>query len=108
MLGIKAVIAESFERIHRANLVGMGILPLELPAGQLLSSLGLRGDEIFSVHCALTVRGGGSVTARREGETRIFPVVIRIDTDQELAYVRNGGILPYVVGEALNGHGRSG
>jgi aconitate hydratase len=108
MLGIKAVIAESFERIHRANLVGMGILPLELPAGQLLSSMGLRGDEVFSLRCTLAVRGGGTVTATREGETRAFSVVVRIDTDQELAYVRNGGILPYVVGEALNGPGRPG
>ncbi len=101
LLGVRAVIAESFERIHRSNLVGMGVLPLEFVDGATRSSVGLSGFETFDIdglteslepHAGLTVR---AKTA--DGRTLEFPVVARIDTPVELAYYRHGGILPYVL-----------
>lgn len=101
LLGIRAVIASSFERIHRSNLVGMGILPLQLPVGQSWESLGLTGEEIFSLlgldntmtpGCELTVRA-----LTPHGNTKEFTVKMRVDTPVELDYYRNGGILPTVL-----------
>ncbi|HXX69548.1 MAG TPA: aconitate hydratase AcnA [Polyangiaceae bacterium] len=104
LLGVRAVIAESFERIHRSNLVGMGILPLELAAGQTVDSLGLTGREVFSIlglDAAITARRA-TVQARGAGGTlREFMTTVRIDTPQEREYYRHGGILPYVLRQLL-------
>ena len=112
LLGVRAVIAESFERIHRSNLIGMGVVPLQFPAGQNASSLGLDGTEIFSVE---------GITALNDGETPAtlkvvatpsehsasgrepvsFDAIVRIDTPAEADYYRNGGILQYVLRSLL-------
>jgi aconitate hydratase len=96
LLGVKAVIAESFERIHRSNLIGMGVLPLQLADGESVESLGLTGREVITIEGVAT---GGDVprqlTVKADGTT--FPVTVRIDTPGEQAYYRNGGILQYVL-----------
>jgi len=101
LLGVKAVIAESFERIHRSNLVNMGVLPLEFKAGQNAASLGLTGTESFDlvgVAGDLRPRGDLKVVATAaDGSTREFVATVRIDTPEELVSFRHGGILPYVV-----------
>ncbi|HEX5076860.1 MAG TPA: aconitate hydratase AcnA [Gemmatimonadaceae bacterium] len=101
LLGIRAVIAESFERIHRSNLVGMGVLPLELTSGETRQSLGLTGFEMFDIgglDDSLKPRATLTVTARAaDGTSRTFKVLARIDTPEELSYYKHGGILPYVL-----------
>jgi aconitate hydratase len=101
MLGVKAVIARSFERIHRSNLIGMGVLPLQFLDGQDAESLGLTGQESFDIEGAATDLASGkllAITARAEDDTRkTFEVVTRIDTAVELDYFRHGGILQYVL-----------
>ncbi|MEP7305499.1 MAG: aconitate hydratase AcnA [Acidobacteriota bacterium] len=101
LLGVKAVIAESFERIHRSNLVNMGVLPLQFQAGASALSLGLTGHERFELRgIAEGLRAGGLVTVRAVGDgpkTIEFQAVVRIDTPEELVAFRHGGILPYVV-----------
>ena len=100
LLGIRAVIAESFERIHRSNLIGMGILPLEFPAGETRTSLGLTGEETFTVEGigALSPRSTVRVTATLPGgEAKTFDAFVRIDTPDEAEYYRHGGILQYVL-----------
>jgi aconitate hydratase A / 2-methylisocitrate dehydratase len=102
LLGVGAVIAESFERIHRSNLVGMGVLPLQFLEGQNRESLGLTGFETFAIEgipAAVSSAGKtrASVTATLNGATKTFEAVVRIDTPQEAEYYRNGGILPYVL-----------
>jgi aconitate hydratase len=112
LLGVRAVIAESFERIHRSNLVGMGILPLEFRSGESVGSLGLTGREVFAikgvaggVESGFKVGGGGrevSVEARREdGSSLEFLAVARLDTPQEIVYYRHGGILHFVLRQLL-------
>ena len=103
LLGVKAVIAESFERIHRSNLIGMGVVPLQFPAGESAASLGLDGTETFTV-TGLTALNDGvtprtvAVQARRpDGSVVSFDAVVRIDTPGEADYFRNGGILQYVL-----------
>jgi aconitate hydratase len=97
LLGVKAVIAESFERIHRTNLVGMGVLPLQFTAGDSAASLGLTGEEVFSVeNVGSSLNGGGRKATVRAGE-KTFSVDVRVDTPQEVEYFRSGGILPYVL-----------
>jgi aconitate hydratase len=100
LLGAKAVIAESFERIHRSNLVNMGVLPLEFAAGQSAASLGLTGREVFDITGVgetLTPRSTVTVRARADqGPAREFQVRVRVDTPEELTAFRHGGILPYV------------
>ena len=103
LLGVKAVIAESFERIHRSNLIGMGVVPLQFPAGQSAESLGLDGTETFSI-TGLTALNEGTtprtvaVTAQRaDGSAVSFDAVVRIDTPGEADYFRHGGILQYVL-----------
>ncbi len=103
LLGVKAVIAESFERIHRSNLIGMGVVPLQFPAGQSAESLGLDGTEIFSI-TGLTALNEGTtprtVAVRAEktdGSAVSFDAVVRIDTPGEADYFRHGGILQYVL-----------
>ena len=101
LLGIKAVIAESFERIHRSNLVGMGVLPMQFLAGESRVTLGLTGDETYSIEgLAGSVASGSNATVRAVGAggvEKTFEVLVRIDTPQEIEYFRSGGILPYVL-----------
>ena len=101
LLGVKAVIAESFERIHRSNLVGMGILPLEFPEGQTAASLGLTGRETFDISGIsenLYPFKKIKVTARKEsGEAIVFDAKARLDSAIDVAYYENGGILQYVL-----------
>jgi len=101
LLGVKAVIAESYERIHRSNLVNMGVLPLQFKAGENAATYGLTGREVFSFSgagSALKPRGEVTVTARAEdGSTKAFTVATRIDTPEELVAFSHGGILPYVL-----------
>ena len=100
LLGIKAVLVESFERIHRSNLVGMGILPLTFPDGVTRQTLGLTGDEVVDITGieTITPRMTVPVTIRRaDGSTVAVPALCRIDTDDEVEYYRHGGILQYVL-----------
>ena len=101
LLGVRAVIAESFERIHRSNLVNMGVLPLQFKAGADAASLGLTGTEVFElvgVADGLTPRGRSSRCARVGGDDRSSSRrTARIDTPEELVAFRHGGILPYVL-----------
>jgi aconitate hydratase len=112
LLGVRAVIVESFERIHRSNLVGMGVLPLQFPDGQSADSLGLSGEEVFSIEgIAEAMNDGGSppsevqVTAVNEDPARPEPVSfaarVRIDTPREAEYFRHGGILQFVLRQLL-------
>jgi aconitate hydratase len=107
LLGVRAVIAESFERIHRSNLVGMGVIPLEFTNGESRQSLGLDGFETYDVvgldaslkpRATLTVRATG-----RDGAKKEFKVLARIDTPEEMNYYKNGGILPYVLRQLVGG-----
>jgi aconitate hydratase len=102
LLGIKAVIAESYERIHRSNLIGMGVLPLQFPEGQNAESLGLTGEETFSITGITALNDGrtpGNVKVTA-GDTS-FDAVVRIDTPGEADYYRNGGIMQYVLRSLL-------
>ncbi len=100
LLGVRAVIAQSFERIHRSNLVGMGVLPLEFMPGDDRTSLGLTGQEVFAIEGVAGGIPGGLARARAvaaDGSARTFQVKVRIDTPREIEYYRSGGILPYVL-----------
>ena len=108
LLGVRAVITESFERIHRSNLIGMGVLPLQFPSGQSAASLGLDGTEIFDIQGVEELNGGTTpktvrVVAKPSShsvpgkQTIEFDAVVRIDTPGEADYYRNGGILQYVL-----------
>ena len=103
MLGVKAVITESFERIHRSNLIGMGVLPLQFPEGESYTSLGLDGTETYDIAGIERLNTGETpktvhVTATKtDGTTVSFDAVVRIDTPGEADYYRNGGILQYVL-----------
>jgi aconitate hydratase len=107
--GIKLVLAESYERIHRSNLVGMGVLPLQFKPGQNAESLGLTGREVFDLlglqeAVAASLANGRTLTMRAtrdDGTTLEFPVIARIDTPQELQYYIHGGILQYVLRQLL-------
>jgi aconitate hydratase len=109
LLGVRVVIAESYERIHRSNLIGMGVLPLQFPDGQNAASLGLDGTETFDVTGVEELNGGSTprtvkVTARKEsGDTVEFDARLRIDTPGEADYYRNGGILQYVLRSLVAG-----
>jgi aconitate hydratase len=107
LLGVRAVIAESYERIHRSNLIGMGVLPLQFPPGETADSLGLTGQETFDI-AGVTVLNDGStprtvvVTATGvDGAVKRFDAVVRIDTPGEADYFRHGGILQYVLRSLL-------
>jgi aconitate hydratase len=105
LLGVRAVIAESFERIHRSNLVGMGILPLQFAAGESVASLGLTGEEVFdfaglSELLASRFASGNTLTVKAtaaDGTVKHFDAKVRIDTPQEIEYFEHGGILQYVL-----------
>jgi aconitate hydratase len=103
LLGVRVVIAESYERIHRSNLVGMGVLPLEFIARQTRESLGLTGREEFSIEgiSALKARARFKVHARGADSEKTFEAIARVDTPEEVAYYQNGGILPYVLRQML-------
>jgi len=104
LLGVRAVIAESYERIHRSNLVGMGVLPLQFKPGETAESRGLTGHESFSIDgvSKLTPRAHLRVHARDDqGKEKTFEAIARADTPEEVAYYRNGGILPYVLRQML-------
>ena len=105
LLGVKAVLAESFERIHRSNLVNMGVLPLEFKAGQNAASLKLTGRESFDVIGMESMRHAGDVTVKAtaaDGTATEFTALVRIDTPEELAAYRAGGILPYVLRQLVS------
>jgi aconitate hydratase len=105
LLGVRAVIAESFERIHRSNLVGMGVLPLEFTGGQTRKTLELTGRETYSIEglaAGVERRQKLKVRVSDGGRTREFDVLARIDTPEEVEYMRHGGILPYVLRELLH------
>ncbi len=100
LLGVKAVVAESFERIHRSNLVGMGILPLQFMDGMDRTQLGLKGDETIAISGVTELKQGMTMTVTityANGSTRDVPVKCRVDTVEEVDYFKNGGILPYVL-----------
>ena len=109
LLGVKAVIAESYERIHRSNLIGMGVLPLQFPEGQSADSLGLTGSETFSIAGVTQLNAGSTpktvnVTATADsGKVTEFDAVVRIDTPGEADYFRHGGILQFVLRSLLSG-----
>ena len=99
LLGVKAVIAESYERIHRSNLVGMGVLPLQYPDGESAESLGISGEEEFSITGLAEPLNAGELprtASVRAGDTE-FEARVRIDTPKEADYFRHGGILQYVL-----------
>jgi len=110
LLGVRVVIAESYERIHRSNLVGMGILPLQFLPGDSAASIGLAGDETFDfrglAEVVKTAQVGQQikVSAKRpDGTSLSFDAVVRIDTPNEFAYYQHGGILHYVLRQLLKG-----
>ena len=104
LLGIKAVVAKSFERIHRSNLVGMGVLPLQFKPGDSWESLGIQGDETFDVEITAELRPQQDATLvihGADGKSRRVPLILRIDTAIEVDYYRHGGILPFVLRQLL-------
>ena len=103
LLGVRAVIAESFERIHRSNLIGMGVLPLQFKNGESAQSLGLTGEEVFSISGITALNTGGvpkELTVTAGGKS--FVATVRIDTPGEADYYRHGGIMQYVLRSLLN------
>ncbi len=104
LLGVKAVIAESFERIHRSNLIGMGVIPLQFPEGESAESLGLTGEETFSITGITELNEGTTPrTLKVKAGDVEFDAVVRIDTPGEANYYRNGGIMQYVLRSLLKG-----
>jgi aconitate hydratase len=104
LLGVKAVIAESYERIHRSNLIGMGVLPLQFPEGESAESLGLSGEETFSI-TGVTALNDGEIpqTVKVKAGDVEFDAKVRIDTPGEASYYRNGGIMQFVLRGLLKG-----
>jgi len=104
LLGVKAVIAESFERIHKSNLIGMGVLPLQFEEGQGWRTLGLTGREIYEIEMD-EPKPGKRITVRahrEDGTTITFKALARLDTPMEVEYYKHGGILPYVARRLLS------
>ena len=107
LLGVRVVIAESYERIHRSNLIGMGVLPLQFPVGSSADSLGLEGDEVFTVRGITALNDGVTPAAveveavAADGRTVAFSAPVRIDTPGEADYYRHGGILQFVLRSLL-------
>jgi aconitate hydratase len=111
LLGVKAVVSQSFERIHRSNLVGMGVLPLQFKDGVNAASLEIDGDEVFDVvglEDGIQPREDVTLVIRRpNGESTEVPVTLRIDTPIEVEYYRHGGILQYVLRQLLETDGEA-
>src|SRR4029077_2293701 len=106
LLGVRAVIAKSFERIHRSNLVGMGVLPLQFLDGEDATTLGLDGNETFAIAgIAQSLQPGATLTVKAGDKS--FKALLRIDTPNEVDYYKHGGILPFVLGQTLLGGGRN-
>jgi aconitate hydratase len=106
LLGVKAVIAKSFERIHRSNLIGMGVLPLQFKAGDTAQTLKIQGDEEFDIRGLDTMKPQQDVTLvikRKDGSRQEVKLLLRIDTPIEVDYFMHGGILPYVLRELMGG-----
>jgi len=104
LLGIRAVIAESYERIHRSNLIGMGALPLEFKPGENRESLGLTGHEVFEIEGIAALAPKKPITAHvksADGKVKTFSVIARADTPEEVSYYHHGGILQYVLRQLL-------
>ena len=104
LLGIRAVLAESYERIHRSNLIGMGVLPLEFQEGHNRESLGLTGHEVFETEGIASLTPRKIITARAkspDGKVKQFSATARVDTPEEVAYYHHGGILQYVLRQML-------
>ena len=104
LLGVRAVIAESYERIHRSNLIGMGVMPLEFQSGDTRESLGLTGNEIFDIEGIASLAPGKSISVHAKsegGKTKHFSVIARVDTPEEVSYYHHGGILQYVLRQML-------
>ena len=105
-MGVKAVIAKSYERIHRSNLVGMGVLPLQFKGDTTVAALNLTGEESFDISGiddSLKPQQNVTLTIRRkDGSTQQVPLLLRIDTPIEVDYYRHGGILPYVLRELVS------
>ena len=104
LLGVRAVIAESYERIHRSNLVGMGVLPLEFKAGENRETLGLSGHEIFDIEGVASLAPKKTITVHaksEDGRVKAFSAVARADTPEEVSYYHHGGILQYVLRQML-------
>jgi aconitate hydratase len=102
---VRAVIAESFERIHRGNLVGMGVLPLQFMPGENVQSLGLTGEEVFHIEGIADLTPRKTLTVRAvkpDGSERVFQVLARVDTPIEVEYYRHGGILPMVLRKMMS------
>jgi aconitate hydratase len=100
LLGVQAVLAETFERIHRSNLVGMGILPLQFESGTSRETLGLTGKETYAIEGISSGISPGkrmSVRTSLDGAEKTFPAIARVDTPEEVRYYNHGGILPYVL-----------
>ena len=100
LLGVRAVVASSFERIHRSNLIGMGVLPLQFQDGESWRALGLKGDETVSIQNLAEISPRTTIKADitfADGSTKEVSLLCRIDTEDELSYYRNGGILHYVL-----------
>ena len=109
LLGVKAVIAESFERIHRSNLIGMGVIPLQFPEGESHETLGLDGTETFDISGITQINEGTTpktvkvVATKEDGSTVEFDATVRIDTPGEADYYRNDGILQFVLRNMIKG-----
>ena len=104
LLGVRAVIAESYERIHRSNLVGMGVLPLEFKPGENRETLGLTGQEVFEIEGVASLSPKKTITVRTksdDGSTKTFTAIARVDTPEEVSYYHHGGILQYVLRQML-------
>ena len=104
LLGVRAVIAESSERIHRSNLVGMGVLPVQFKAGESAASHGLTGEELYEIDGIAEVLkkvGSGKVMVTVKAGGKSFEALLRIDTPQEVLYYQHGGILQYVLRQLL-------
>ena len=100
LLGVKAVIAESYERIHRSNLIGMGVLPLQFPEGESAGSLGLTGEETFDITGITELNSGRTPeTVKVKAGDVSFDALVRIDTPGEADYYRNGGIMQFVLAD---------
>ncbi|MFT6236081.1 MAG: aconitate hydratase, partial [Lentimonas sp.] len=106
LLGVRAVVAKSFERIHRSNLIGMGVLPFQFPEGVSAETLGLTGEERFSlIGLSKGIKPGQSVPMeikQSDGSTQTIDLIVRVDTDIEIEYYRHGGILQYVLRDILS------